>query len=145
MASFTPTTQIASGHDNAGGLTLITSLTDSNSVPFVMPRALPNHTRGQRRVGVDGAITRIGKPSFTMVSSVMTILQYQYVLTNLEGLITIRLPVTGVTYANYNATLWMPDESELTYVYLTGSSYAPNFTGPGYRDVVWNVIRMEAL
>lgn len=145
MASITPDTQIAAGHGNAGGLALISSLSDGNGVFFVMPRAIPGQRRGARRKQLNGPTTFIGKNSVVMTSKPMTILQYQVVLDTYEGLITIRLALDGVTYANYNASLVMPDEIDLTYI--------PNITridnqgdcGPGYSEVDWSVTDLVAL
>jgi hypothetical protein len=145
MASITPDTQIAAGNNNAAGLALINTLTDGNGIKFVMPRALPGQRRGARRKQLNGATTFIGKNSVVMISSVMTVLQYQAVLDTYEGLITIRLALDGITYANYNASLVMPDEVDLTYI--------PNITrisnqgdcGPGYSGVEWTVTDLVAL
>lgn len=145
MASITPDTQIAAGNNNAGGLALISTLTDSNGIKFVMPRALPGQRRGVRRKQLNGVTTFIGNNSVVMISSVMTVLQYQVTLDTYEGLITIRLALDGITYADYNAALTMPDEADLTYI--------PNITrilnqgdcGPGYSAVDWTVTDLAAL
>lgn len=145
MAQIIPDYQIAAGNNNAGGLTLVTSLTDSNSVNFVMPRGLPFRTRGDLRFRVDGTAGRVGKNSTQWISSVMTVDQYATVLSTYEGLVTIRIALTSFSFANYNAVLRMPDEIDLEYIpgivrmNLTGN------VGAGYQQVPWFFTRLEAL
>lgn len=143
--SIIPNYQIAAGHNNAGGLTLITSLTDANGVKFLMPRGLPHRVRGERRFRLDGTVARVGTNTTRWVSAGMTLAQYALVLSTYEGLVTVKLALTSTTFANYNATLWMPDENELEYVYLTGSTHDEDFVGPGYINVPWYLNNLDAL
>ncbi len=145
MVSIIPDTQIAAGNDNAGGLALISSLSDSNGIYFVMPRALPGQRRGVRRKQLNGPTTFIGKNSVVMRSAVMTVLQYQLLLDTYEGLVTIRLALDGITYVNYNAVLSMPDEADLTYIPNIVRISNQGDCGPGYSDVDWTVTDLVAL
>jgi hypothetical protein len=145
MATITPNYQIAAGNNNAAGLTLITDITDGDGVAFVMPRGLPHRIRGDKRFRLDGTVGRVGQDSTRFVSSVMTLAQYKYVLDTYEGLVTVKIALSQTTFANYNASLWMPDEDELEYVYLVGSSAGNGYTGPGYKDVAWNLNTLVAL
>lgn len=137
--------QIASGHNNTAGLTLVTSLQDANNVNFVKVRGWPFRRRGQRIVRGDGTTAFVGYESVQWVSSGMTIAQYAYVLANLEGLVTIKHPLTSVSYTNYNAILTMPDERDMEWGDFASKNGVSDFTGPGYRDVVWNFTRVEAI
>lgn len=149
MPAITPDYQIAAGNNNAGGLTLITSITDANSVPLLMPRGLPHRVRGERRFRVDGTTGRVGQSSTHWTSKGLLVAQYRLIIDTYEGAnngqVTIRIALSQVTFANYNATLWMPDEDDLEYVFATGSTFTPNFVGPCYRDVDWNFTNLVAL
>ena len=145
MPIITPNYQIAAGNNNAGGLVRIDALSDANGVRFVMPRGVMNRNRGLRRFRLNNTAARVGKDSTFWISGGMTVMQYAYVLATYEGLVTVKLALTGVTFANYNATLWMPDEEELEYVRLVGASHDEGFVGPGYRNVRWNFIGLTAI
>lgn len=145
MATIKPDYKIAVGHNNAAGLTLVTSLTDSNGVTFLMPRGLPYRSRGEKRPTLLQTIKRAGQNSTRWVSSGMTLAQYKKIIDTYEGLVTIRIALSTTTFANYNATLYMPDESELEYVYLKGHVLISGFTGPGYINVPWYFNGLEAL
>jgi hypothetical protein len=107
---------------------------------------LPRRRRGARRKQLNGPTTFIGKNSVVMTSGVMTKLQYKVLLDTYEGLITIRLALDGITYANYNASLVMTDEADL-------SEYSPDIAfigyqgsaGPGYKNVDWTVTDLDAI
>ena len=140
MATVIPDYQIASGHNQAGSLTLITSLTDANSVPFVMPKGKGSRTRGELRFRLDGSAGRVGKDGYSLTSTIMTIDQYKLLLDSYEGLVTVRIPLTSTSFANYNATLWFDDEDSLSYIpNVTGISNRTGFTGACYQDVIWHL------
>jgi hypothetical protein len=145
----TPNHQIAAGNNNAGGLVSINALTDSNSVKFFMPRGLPFRVRGQVRTRLDGTTGRIGFNSIRWVSAAMTINQLATVYSTYEGLVTIRTGLTSQTFANYNAVLRMPDEEELEYIpnisRMGLQTGATGGLGPGYINVPWYFIKLEAL
>lgn len=145
MATIARNYWIASGHDNPGGMSRVQDLTDANGVRFLSPRGLPFRSRGERRYRTDGSVARIGYEQTQWLFAIMTLAQYAYALDNLEGAVTIHIPITSTTFANYNATLWLPDEMEMNYVWLTGSTYDNGFSGPGYQDVVWTFNKLEAI
>lgn len=150
MAKIIPDNQIAAGNNNAAGLTLVTSLQDDNGINFLKVRSLPFRNRGQRRYRLDGTVAFIGAERVEWRSSAMTVAQYDYLIDNYEGLVTIRHPTRAISgglyvFANYNAILELPDEQDLEYIQLRGSGIASGFTGPGYKDVVWVFRKLEAL
>jgi hypothetical protein len=145
MATITPDYQLAAGHNNAGGLTAIDSITDANGVKLAMPQGLPYRVRGERRTRLNSTVGFIGRDATQWRFAAMTLAQYSLMITTYEGLVTVRLALTSTSFANYNATLTMPDEADLEYGYLTGSRYDAGFTGPGYRRVFAAITALEAL
>ncbi len=143
MAYLTTDYQIASGHNNAGSLTAITSLSVS-SIAFTEPHGLPFSNRGNRITLSNGAPSRVGRPRMYWVSD-MLVAQYWYLVNNYEGLVTIRTPYGGTTWANYNAILTLPDPDEMQSVVFAGSSHDPDFKGAGFTGVRWTYTQMVAL
>lgn len=137
--------QIASGHNQAGALQRFEDIADANGVYFVMPRAI-DYVRGARRFRTDGTSARVGYDSIRWRWSVMTKAQYNTMVTTYEGLVTVRLALTTTTYANYNASLWMIDPAEFEYIpQLPRIGLQHTNIGPGYRDVIANLVKLEAL
>jgi hypothetical protein len=151
MAQIIPDHQIAAGNNNAAGLAKFTAINDSNGIAFVMPRGLPTRTRGELRFRVDGTAARVGKNSYEWRFSVMTLDQYSTMLSTYgadsatNGLITARIAFTSTSFANYNAVLRMPDESELEYIPNIVRLNLKSDIGPGYKDVIAFLTRLEAL
>lgn len=143
MAYVTTNYKLAPGNDNAGGLTLITSLTDG-TYAFAEPFGLGNLNRGQRQTLANGTISRRGFPRAQWISD-MLVTQYWYLVNNYEGLVTVRLAYGGTTWANYNAVLTLPDPEEMTYTVFAASDVQAGFIGPGFRGVLWTFTRLEAL
>lgn len=137
MPFLTVETQIAAGHNNTAGLTLVSSLTASG-VPFVEPMTIGRATRGNPRTKANGTVSFDGYRSTSWVSGILWLVQYEYLLTNLEGRVTIRTTNTGVTWANYNAILTLPSLSEVEVVNETQYGHA-------IKDFVWQFTRLEAL
>jgi len=117
MSSITTDYKLASGHNNAGSLTAITSITDG-TLALIEPQGLPFYTRGIRRYRADGNVNRAGVKSSALVFSYMTVSQYAYLKANYEGLVTVRLALGSTTFANYNATLVLPEFSESEYLLI---------------------------
>lgn len=145
MATIAKNYQMAAGHDNTAGLELVNILTDANGVRFVMPRGLPFRSRGERRYRTDGSIARVGFDQVQWHFSAMTLAQYAYMIATYEGLVTIHHPLTSTVFANFNASLWLPDEIDMNYGVLNGSVYDAGFTGPGYHNVVLTFNHVEAI
>lgn len=146
MATILQSYQIAVGKNNPGGLTFVNQITDANGVRLVMPRGLPYRTRGERRFDTDGGVSRIGFDGVQWRFQGMTLAQYALLIGTYEGPVTIHHPLTSTIFANFNAELWMPDESELEYGILNGSTYDSGLTGPGYRGGIFaNFIKVEAI
>jgi hypothetical protein len=145
MTTLTAQHQLADGNNNAGGLQLFTAITDSNSVPFPMPSMKGSRNRGVKRVRLDGTQGIVGKDSVILTFGGLTLAQYDLLKDTYEGLITIRLPLEVVTYANYNAVMVVPDEADLEY--RRGIRY-PTWLGQtwsGYGPVPVVIRKLEAL
>jgi hypothetical protein len=144
MATITPNYQLAAGNNNAGGLTALTSITDTNSVPFVMPRGKGSRNRGVKRDRLNSTQATVGKDSITWLFTAMTLDQYNLLLTTYEGLVTVKISLTSTTYANYNAVMVVPDEEDLEYVrWINFLNWGAG--NPGYRDVEVLLRKLEAL
>ena len=146
MATITPNAQIAAGNNNAGGLARFDAIADANGVYFLMPKQLPFRVRGERRFRLNSTVARVGGNSTSLLFTAMTLAQYALMLSTYEGLVTVKLALTSTTYANYNATLFMPDENELAFIRsLVGVARRVGFTGPGYQDVRAELRNLEGI
>jgi len=143
MVYLTTNYQIASGNDNAAGLTAITALTDGSNT-FVDVLGLPSIMRGSRETLANGTTSRRGFQSQTWVSDLL-IGQYWYLVENYEGLVTVKSAISGTTWANYNGVLTLQDPSEMTYVVFAASDHEAGFQGPGFRSARWMLTRLESL
>lgn len=139
MAYITTDYKLASGHNNAGGLTAITSITDGTTT-LKEPFGLGGINRGQRITLTNGMTSRIGLPRAVWISP-MLVSQYWYMVANYEGLVTVRLAYGGTTFANYNAVLTFGDPDEMEFISFANSS----FLGAGFRAVQWTYTRLDAL
>lgn len=111
MPFYTIEAQIAPGHNNAAGLALVTSLSVS-SIPFVEVFTAGQYTRGEPRIKATGAPARTGFPAKEWTSGLLWLPQWEYLVANYEGAVTIRTWTGGTSYANYNAYLSIDDQSE---------------------------------
>lgn len=145
MASFTPLQAIAAGHNNAAGLTLVSSLTDANGVKLVMPRAVPFTQEGELAIRANGSPAYRGFDSQDWEFSVLLLTQYYLLRNTYTGLVTVKLSINGSTFANYNASAWIDEKTTGQYGYVQGSTYAPNFTGPALRGIRLHLIKLVAL
>jgi len=133
--------QIAVGINNAGGLALITSITDADGVAFISPTAWSTWRRGERRIRANGTSTFAGFPSITWSFSYVTAKQMVLLRASYEGLVTVRATLNGTTFANYNAVLQIDDNGELTPTVFSVGGYS----GIGFREVVLTFTRLVAL
>jgi hypothetical protein len=143
MPYLTTNYQIAAGNDNAGGLALVTTLSDGNGVYFKEPQGLDKQSRGLRVYRANGTVARQGH-NWVYWTSPVLLAQYEYLKDNYEGLVTIKTAFHSETFANYNAVLTLPDFGELDQVSFRGSSDDPTFTGLGYW-LIWWFTKVEAL
>jgi hypothetical protein len=144
MVAFTPNYQIAAGNNNAAGLTLVSSLTDSNGVKLVMPRAWPFHEEGELVIAANATPSYRGFDTQDWLFSVLTKAQYYLLRSTYTGLVTIKTDITNA-FANYNASAWIDQKSAGDFVYLQGSVYDAGFTGPGLRGIRLHLFLTEAL
>ena len=144
MAPVIPNYQLAAGNNNAGALAVWTAIADANSVPFVMPQGKGSRNRGVKRVRLNSTEASVGFNSFTLSFTAITLAQYALLIATYEGLVTVKIALSGTTFANFNAVLIVPDESELTYSRLISH---PKWSGgwPGYRNVPIRLRKLEAL
>lgn len=130
--------QIAAGHNNAAGLTNIESLVPSGNIAFPPPAARGNRNPGITRIRANGVATQSGYPAQVWRMVWLTYEQYAYLKTTYasggySAAVTVRTRFGSGDYANYNAVLNIPYESDL------------NDVGWGYRDVSLTLTRMVAL
>lgn len=134
-----PEIKIAPGHGNVSGLTVIESITPTGDISFFPVQSYGKYDLGQAKIRLDGRPYFAGRAIVQFLSQVMTIAQFNYLKITYcgggySGLVTVRFrPNTPNTYSNYNATLVLPKESELSYQM-------------GYfRDVVWSFINLQEI
>jgi len=146
MATYvTPDYKIASGYNNAVGLVAWTAIADANSVYFVMPNGgIASHNRGEKRYRIDLTVGHVGEVNAVITFGAITLAQYT-VLLSYDGKVTVRHPISGSTFANFNAIFAVPDESELKSEIFSGTLHDSGFTGFGYVDVTCNLYGMVAL
>lgn len=118
MALLTTDYKLAANHNNTGGLTAITSITDGTTA-LIEPLQLPFYNRGIKRNRTDGRVNRAGMPATAFVFSFLTMGQWEYLRANFEGLVTVRLSLNKSTFSNYNATLVLQDPFEMEYAVIT--------------------------
>lgn len=145
--------ELASGHDSTGSLVRVNTIVDANSVALPDPVVLYSQsTRGQNRVGFGGYHGRIGKPSQTWIFPFLLLAQYKTLKDTYEevsgGAVTIKTTLDGITYANYNAYLTLPDFAELEFDNLRSlyweASY-PDLNGAGFSSVPVSITGIEAI
>ena len=131
--------RIASGHNNVAGLQLITSLS-AGGVAFLEPWEHPADSwrRGVRRLTLAGTARREGFPAVRWRSGLLWLPQYQLLANTYEGRVTVRTRALGGAYANYNATLLLPDAADFELVNETQH-------GVALVDFVWEFVRLEAI
>lgn len=117
---------IAAGHDNAVNLVNIETIKPTGDKFFVPPQAYSSFDDGILRVRADVARYTTGRKSFTWPLRVLTVAQYRYLMTNYStggnsysGLVTVKTRNPAGAYANFNATLFLPELPDLTRRYLT--------------------------
>jgi hypothetical protein len=145
MVAFTPNYQIAAGNNNAAGLTLVSSLTDSNGVKLVMPRATPYHESGELAIASNATPTYRGFNTQDWAFTVLLLPQYELLKGTYTGLVTVKTSINGATFVNYNASAWIDPKTAGQYAYAQGSVYAPNFTGPALRGIRLHLFLTEVL
>jgi hypothetical protein len=145
MPAFTPEYAIAAGHNNAGGLTEFSSLTDTNGVKLVMPRAYPYRVEGLLKICTNGAPAYDGVDSQDFEFTVLLAAQYELLRDTYTGLVTVRTALDGATFANYNASAWIDEKNVGQYGYAQGSTYTPNALGPALQGIRLHCIKLEAL
>jgi len=132
MAYLANNNQIAAGNDNAGGLALVTTLSDANAIVFQEPTQwLHNQSRGIRVTRANSTVARQGRNWVHWFSPVL-LAQYEYLKDTYEGLVTIKTSFHSETFVNYNATLTLPDFNELDAVMFNAAWNDPTFVGAGY-------------
>ncbi len=143
MGYLTTDYQIASGHNNAGGLVLISTLSDGNHT-FIEPTGIFKQNRGKKETRTNGIISRAGKPRINLISD-MLYSQYVYLKENFEGFVTVRVAYLSTSFANYNAVLNLADPEEMTEVRFAAAFHEAGFEGPGFKDVPWILTKLDAI
>jgi hypothetical protein len=125
--------KIAAGHNNAGSLVNIESITPSGDRHFFPPEGFNNFNPGQANIRGDGLIGRSGSPSCFWVFSAMTRKQVAYLRTTYcnggySGFVTIATRPDTIAYANYNAVMILPDPDATNRHFLGYEDYRIQFT-----------------
>lgn len=137
MPELTVLTSIAAGHNNAGGLALITALSAS-SIPFVGVVSIGDNAKGELRVKANSAPSYSGFKSIKWQSSLLWLPQFAYLRSTFEGPVTIKSPFEGVTWANYNAYLTIGNMDE--YETFNDTQY-----GWALVNFVWRFSKVQAI
>lgn len=118
--------KIYPGWNNAGNLVDIQSITPTGDKPFVAPQAYSSWDDGVLRIRADGVVYVTGFKQFTWRFSVLTVAQYQYLVSTYatdtlgySGPVTVATRGRAGTFANYNAYINIPKLPDLTRRYLT--------------------------
>jgi hypothetical protein len=112
MPEYPDISAIGAGHNvPLIDLDLITSIvgTDQNFLPTREPG---KYTRGEKRVMANGVPRRTGFASKQYTSGLMTLAQYEYLVTNFEGLITVYGWLTTTTPVRFNAILDLGEQAD---------------------------------
>lgn len=131
--------QIAVGNNNAAGLVALESITPSGDIAFLPVRQYGTFNAGETKTRLNGRPYFAGVQSTQFICAVVTWAQFKYLKTTYcnggySGLVTIRIRTDSpATYANYNAVLVLPKESDLAVRY------------GAFIDVVLNFINLEVL
>lgn len=119
VATFYPEYQLAAAHNNAAGLAAIEGVLPAGETrPFIAPTVRTGYTQGQLIIRGDGSGTFAGFPAVVWTFSWITFAQREYLRTTYcgagwTGQVTVRTRLTaGGAYANYNATMLLPQPSE---------------------------------
>jgi len=108
--------QLAAGHDNSGNLANVeTTLPAYNDRQTFFPRGRGEFNDGILKILADGTTARVGFKSFNWPVDILTYEQWDYLQSNyctgsgISGPVTVRTRLVDGTYANYNATMILPD------------------------------------
>ncbi len=129
MTVLTTDYKLAVNHNNTAGYTAIDEITDGTNT-LDEPLGLPTSSRGVRRFTLEQPKFS-GTKIFALIFTRMTVELHKYMIDTYEGLVTVRIPFDGLTFANYNATLIIPDKLELEDSYYIDA----NLDTVGFRDV----------
>lgn len=136
------TYSIASGHDNAAGLTALTSLIPSGGTAIRNPFSYGSYRPGVRRVRPDGVAYNTGFAEAVWTFRVLfgdqyNLLNDDYANDETNGnKVTVRTPGPDGAFANYNARILLPERADLV---ITPDSRRP------FMDVEVRLIRLEAI
>jgi hypothetical protein len=139
MAPITTDYKLAAGHNNVAGYTAISSITDGTDT-LDEPLGVNTPRRGERRFTLEQPKFS-GTKTAALIFSRMTIGLHEHMQNTYEGLVTIRIPLVGSTFANYNATLTIPDKGELESGYYIDAV----LNTVGFKNVRCELFDIEAV
>lgn len=111
MPAITTDYKLAVGHDNTAGYVVISAITDGTDT-LDEPLCVNTSRRGIRRFTLEQPKFS-GTKTAALIFTRMTIGLLKHMQDTYEGLVTARIPFAGVTFADYNATLIIPDKGDL--------------------------------
>lgn len=129
--------QIAPGHNNVAGLTLLTSLA-ADSVPFIEVYTVGDYSRGEKKVKASGRPAFSGFNSKQWTSGLLWLPQWNLLANSYQGDVTVRTWTSGTSYANYNAILDFDEQIDLDFVHETEYGHAA-------RDFVWRFTNLTLI
>ena len=139
MATIVTDYKFAVGHDNVAGYVVVSAITDGTDT-LDEPKAVNTSSRGVRRFTLEQPKFS-GTKTMAYVFSRMTIGLHKHMIDTYEGLVTARLPFDGVTFANYNCTLIIPDKAELEANYYIDAV----LDTVGFKDVRCELFDIEGV
>ena len=118
---------LAAGHNNAAGLVNVENILPSSDRYFWPPKTPGGFNPGELIGRADDIIVTVGYASFVWVFDVLTLAQYNYLITTYStggntysGKVTVRTVNAANSYANYNATMKIPPQPTRNFIRRTG-------------------------
>lgn len=126
--------KIATGWDNTAGYTVITSLTDSDSVPYALPTPFTGMTLGRRRARLSLRAYDTDNKAVVWVFPGLSMKQLDKLYDDYQAVndakVTIRTWFRGIGFDDFNARIVVPETIGEMLQSLTGvATYKPNSGG----------------
>lgn len=137
MPYYEDVTSIAVGHNNTGGLALVTSIT-VGGIPLERPFVFTGFSRGQTRYTPLSTAYTSGKKSKRWIQP-MTLAQYTYVRDTYSGLVTAHSYLES-TEEDFNAALSFKESSE-----YEAKDILTRDLGWGYMAIEWQFMNVVVI
>lgn len=138
MACYNDITAIGAGYDvPLIDLDLITSITGTDQL-FLPVLSPGKHRRGEKFIMANGLPRRSGYQSKEYTSGLMTLAQFEYLVANYEGLVTLYGWLTTTSAVRFNAILDLGDQADYETVNTVEWGWV-------LKDVVWQLTKIQVL